>query len=240
MTEIEKIAYAKSFIDSLAKGINPLNGNPAAEDDVINNVRISRCLFYVSDILRQVIENEGVKSKKKSKIPPFFLSVEKRENFAFSETPISVSEINRRINALNETEDCKKLKYSSITSWLINKGFLKIVSLDDGKNAKRPTAEGGDIGIIVEKRQGSYGEYTVVLYTKEAQRFLFDNLDEIIEINNQKDEKGGENSAWSFKEDEKLVKTYMSVSSIAKAASVVNRSVEEAEERLRELGFLTE
>ena len=35
-------------------------GFPDNEDDVINNVRISRCLFYVSDVLRQVIENGGV------------------------------------------------------------------------------------------------------------------------------------------------------------------------------------
>ena len=31
MTELEKIAYAKSFIDKLAKGINPLNDMPIPE-----------------------------------------------------------------------------------------------------------------------------------------------------------------------------------------------------------------
>ena len=64
MTELEKIEYAKSFIDKLANGINPLDDSTIKEDEVVNNVRLSRCFFFVSDILRQVIENGGVVSKK--------------------------------------------------------------------------------------------------------------------------------------------------------------------------------
>lgn len=65
MTELEKIAYAKSFIDKLANGINPIDNQPVAEEDVVNNVRLTRCFFYVSDILRQVIENGGITPPKK-------------------------------------------------------------------------------------------------------------------------------------------------------------------------------
>ena len=71
MTELEKIEYTKSFIDKLAKGINPLDGTPVPDGELLNNVRISRCMFYVSDILRQVIENGGVKPQKKEKKAPF-------------------------------------------------------------------------------------------------------------------------------------------------------------------------
>ena len=55
VTELEKIEYAKSFIDKLANGINPLDNTPIPEDDIANNVRISRCFFYVSGILEDVI-----------------------------------------------------------------------------------------------------------------------------------------------------------------------------------------
>ena len=51
MTELEKISYAKSFLDQLANGINPLDGTPIPENDIANNVRLSRCFFFVSDIL---------------------------------------------------------------------------------------------------------------------------------------------------------------------------------------------
>ena len=52
MTELEKIVYAKSFIDKLANGINPLDDTLIPDGDVVNNVRLSRCFFYVSSILQ--------------------------------------------------------------------------------------------------------------------------------------------------------------------------------------------
>lgn len=63
MTELEKIEYTKGFVDKLAEGINPIDGTPIAEGDLLNNVRISRCMYYVSDILRRVIENGGPRAK---------------------------------------------------------------------------------------------------------------------------------------------------------------------------------
>ncbi len=96
MTELEKIAYAKSFIDKLANGINPIDNTPVKEDDVVNNVRISRCLFYVSDILRQVVENGRI-SKTAKHLAPFSISSEQLLSFAYSDVPIAVSEIAKRL-----------------------------------------------------------------------------------------------------------------------------------------------
>ena len=47
MTEQEKLHRAKHYIDSLANGVNPLDGTPIPEQDIVNNVKISRCLFFV-------------------------------------------------------------------------------------------------------------------------------------------------------------------------------------------------
>ena len=52
MTELEKIQRAKMYIDKMANGINPITDEQTVDDDTLNNVRVSRCLFYVSDILR--------------------------------------------------------------------------------------------------------------------------------------------------------------------------------------------
>ena len=147
MTELEKMQRAKMYIDKLANGINPLNDLPAAESDVINNIRISRCLFYVSDILRQVIESNGVQSKEKSGKKPFFLSVDSRKQFSFSATPISISEITKRINDLVDVDTYKKLKHTDITSWLIEINALEVCSTADGKTVKRPTEQGKSLGI---------------------------------------------------------------------------------------------
>ena len=47
MTEREKLLYTKGFIDKLADGVNPLTDERIPEVDLLNNIRISRCMFYV-------------------------------------------------------------------------------------------------------------------------------------------------------------------------------------------------
>ena len=110
MTELEKIEYAKSFIDKLANGVNPLDDSPIPDNDIANNVRLSRCFFYVSDILRQVIENGGVQPAKvtKQRKNEFALSDGERKKIQISETPLTVSEISNHLNNLVDLETTKK------------------------------------------------------------------------------------------------------------------------------------
>ncbi len=180
MTEIEKIAYAKSYIDRLANGINPLDDTIIPKDDVVNNIKISRCLFYVSDILRQVVENNGISHQEKKKKLNFFLSAEQISALKASEMPLCISEITAYLNSLVNLEDYKKLKHSTITSWLVSIGVLNEIETPIGKR-KHPTEQGTELGIFVENRMGIRGPYDVVLYNKNAQQFIFDNLDAILE-----------------------------------------------------------
>ncbi len=188
MTEIEKIEYTKSFIDKLANGINPLDNMPVPGDDLLNNVRISRCMFYVSDILRQVIENGGVKQQKKTKKAPFEITPEQLEKFEYSDTPLSLSEIAARLKALIDPENMQSLSYNDFANWLIDVGMLKEVENSEGKKKKFPAEVGESLGISTETRQGMYGEYTVVVYSREAQQFVIDNLSSVIALKqNRKD-----------------------------------------------------
>ena len=63
MEDMELLTRAKTYIDKLANGINPITDEYVDESVVVNNVRISRCFFYVSDVLRRVIENGGSMKK---------------------------------------------------------------------------------------------------------------------------------------------------------------------------------
>lgn len=45
--DINLVQHAKDYIDDLAKGVNPLTKQVIADDEVVNNVKISRCLFYI-------------------------------------------------------------------------------------------------------------------------------------------------------------------------------------------------
>ena len=182
MTELEKIAYAKSFIDKLANGINPLDDTHIPEDDIVNNVRLSRCFFYVSDILRQVIENGGATSHKKKVKKAFSITQEQLSRFSYSEFPIPISELAKNINELIDKEQTKQLTYKQITNWLISINALIEQQIANGKSQKRPTDMGRELGISLETRNGINGEYQVIVYNKDAQRFILDNLDAVISL----------------------------------------------------------
>lgn len=181
MTELEKIAYAKTYIEKLANGINPVTGQVVPDDDVINNVKISRCLFYVSDLLRQVVENGGIsQSKVKIVKQPFQLDYEARKQFRYSESPIPISEIAKRINELIPIEKMQKLSYKNLLDWLMESNFLEIIPGANGKMTRNPTHNGTMLGITMEHREGQRGLYSVIVYDLEAQKFILDNLDAVI------------------------------------------------------------
>ncbi len=193
MTELETLQRAKMYVDKLANGINPLTDQPVDEGDVINHVRISRCLFYISSVLQCVIQNDGkIGSPAKIKKAPFFLDMASRARYECSVSPIPVSEITRRINQLIDTDTMMLLKYRSITGWLADAGFLKVERGFDGKDRKLPTPAGNEIGIETEHRAVQGREYDVIVYSEAAQQFLLDNLDAIIERNNQPSKKDAE------------------------------------------------
>ena len=60
MAELETMQRAKMYLDKLAQGIDPISNQEIPMDSVVNNVRLARCFFYVSDVLGQVIANGGV------------------------------------------------------------------------------------------------------------------------------------------------------------------------------------
>ena len=152
MTELGKIKRAKMYMDKLANGINPIDDTAAPDEDIINQVRLSRCFFFVSDVLRQVIENGGTKpntvGKNYPKLP-LKVSLEQRNRFVYSEIPITASEIAKRVNALVNEENRQKLTYDDISAWLIEIGMLEFTSALDGKRTRRPTESGIKNGISI-------------------------------------------------------------------------------------------
>lgn len=66
LNDNQKLLKAKSYLDKLANGINPVTNEIVPESDTINNIHISRCLFYISDVLRNVIEGNTDSPKRKA------------------------------------------------------------------------------------------------------------------------------------------------------------------------------
>ena len=107
---------------------------------------------------------------------------EQAKLFEYSNVPITATEIFNRIMVIGPQEGVKKLPKKNLTKWLISLGFLEEVMVNEAR-VKRPTESGKEIGILQEERRGQYGNYFVVLYNRDAQQFIIDNLDAVIEHN---------------------------------------------------------
>ena len=180
MTELEIMERAKMYVDKMANGINPLTDEPIREDDFVNNVRIARCLFYVSGVLGRVIENGGeVTAAKvtKSKKADFALTPEQVASFSCSEEPVSLTVLVNRINDLIDADAMKKLSRKAVADSLVAAGVLEEFTDEDGAVKKRPTAKGEALGLTFEHRISLGGApYDVTLYNAAAQQFVFDNF----------------------------------------------------------------
>lgn len=236
MTELEMINRAKTYIDKLANGVNPLTDEPVSENDIVNNVRISRCFFYISDLLRRFAEGGLPEPAKKGKKQPFIITQEQRKRFEFSETPISVSEIARRFNAAVNNEGAVQMRYSGITFWLIESGLLSVDRREDGRDVKLPTAAGVELGISQEVRSGANGDYTVVVYNENAQRYIVDNIDAILEAEKLRFKMQGQ--PWSQAEDEFLAEQAARGIPVYDIALALKRNISSVRARTKKLGLV--
>lgn len=184
MTELETIARAQMYLEKLANGVNPLNGEEVGENDVINNVRISRCLFYSSGILKQIVDNKGKFKVEMPERKPFAITPEQLAHFEYAEFGVSISEFTKRINALIDTVHISELKSKAVLEWLVEAGLLTNIIVNN-KTRRRPTPQGEAMGIFTEERSGQYGTYEGVFYSPKAQRFIIDNIGAIIEFSNR-------------------------------------------------------
>lgn len=235
MTDLEVMQHAKIYMEKLANGIDPVTDREAAEDDVIQNVRLSRCFFYVADVLRRLIEIGGMPQGGNRK-KPFALPLEKRDMYAFNSYPVTVSVITQQLNSLADNPAMQKLKTTSITGFLLQSGLLESRTNSRGKKERVPTEAGRELGIATETRIGQNGDYTAVLYHTDAQKLILDNLDAIIELNVMPRYEN-QNKPWTPEEELYLRESYRDGMEIKVMAEELKRSRGAIRARLKRLGL---
>lgn len=110
--------------------------------------------------------------------PKFALTAEQIANYPTDTTPVPVSEIARRLNALiDPASNMERIYYKVIRDWYAAEGYLEMRKLAEGKVAFLPTAKGDGAGLMVESRTGIDGNlFDVVVYDTNAQKIFLDHL----------------------------------------------------------------
>ena len=168
----KKVKVALDWVKKLANGINPIDGSVLSDNDIVNNVHISRCPFYVAELLKDVGCRKTTTAKQYNS--DYNLTPEELSRVYITEKS-SITEFVKEINKVIPNY-MKPLSVSSVTKWLVRIGYLDEVLKDDGHKTKIPTDLGKKRGISSEQRVGSNGEYTAVIYDANAQRFILENL----------------------------------------------------------------
>ena len=153
-TELEIMKHAKEYIDKLANGIDPFSDKPVPDGDIINNVKLSRCFFYISGILEKVIENGGEVAKpqvteavRPHKRGSVVITDEPWAKFRCFINEVSLSTFTDMINKHIDSDVSVKLKGSAIADWLTVIGMLTEETLPNGKLKRVPTENGISEGI---------------------------------------------------------------------------------------------
>jgi len=174
MIDKSRLRTAQDWIEKLANGINPLTLEPVKEDDIVNNVHISRCLFFVCEMLEKVETEEPASKRKRA----FWMSAREAEQIVIS-TPCGIAQFTKTVNEFIPT-DMKPLSAAMVIKWLRNNGYLYETKKDDKHKTNLPTEKGTQLGITIKVQQDSEGQdFQRVLYDISAQKIMLRNIESI-------------------------------------------------------------
>ena len=194
-TELAIIERAEMYLRKLSCGINPLTDSELSEEDSCKQERISKCLLYVANMLKQQVTYlQGTQKKEKprtraAKAEPQKLSIDAQAvtRYRFFDYPVSISRVVRNINELIPADvNMNHLLYADVANFLVQEGILSRQMTEDGKEANLPTEKGETYGF--EKGESDLrGHHNI--YTQcwqQAQQFILDNLQKCIDIANER------------------------------------------------------
>lgn len=107
----------------------------------------------------------------------FYVYQEDLIKYKSNKVPVTISNLVQEFNERFCSAEMKRLRTENITDFLIKQRYLYL----DKDGAKRPTEKGKWLGISTQKIANENGkEYLMNMYNSRAQKYIFDNIYEII------------------------------------------------------------
>lgn len=206
MNKRQVIQHAQNYLDMLAAGTDPITQETIGEDSVVSKPQLKKCFQFVSAILREVLENNGLvlldmeeTARQASLAVPvtvnggsyelvrkkagFSLTPEQKRDVLISHLPITPNEFLKNVNRLVNPSTMEKLSSRSINAWLqknayIAQGKTQVVM---NKTVWRPTRFAEKIGIaefdVSDPKTGEIKRQ--LMFSPQAQEYLLNHLEEI-------------------------------------------------------------
>lgn len=197
LLKFKKIYRAKSYMDDMRQGIDPVSKLPVPADSVIRQEKVINCFSFISELLDEMLnsfeceqdsasEEEDVSEERTPVKVPFHLQNSQINQIKMSRSPLAVSTFIKRINAVVDKQSTKSIRAKDIHGWLTTKGFLVERTVQIVKEEKEyiPAANAPDIGVIdvIKQRDNGQPEHHSIKLTQIGQQFILDNIEEIAEF----------------------------------------------------------
>lgn len=200
------IQHAKNYLDLLAAGTDPISQETISGDSVVSRPQMQKCFQFVSAILKEVLENNGLvlldpeeAQQTPAAVPvtvngssyelvrkkaAFRLSPAQRQEVLISRLPITPSEFLKNVNRLVNPAEMEKLSIKSVNAWLRKNAYISEGKAQTivNKTVWKPTRFAEEIGITeMDVSDVKTGEIKrQLMFSTQAQEFLLAHLEEII------------------------------------------------------------
>lgn len=164
-------------------GVTSRKTTNAYGNEYFNNYYSFEMQLYIYDNIENIINfHYYSKPEKNNQKNLFFLTDEQKLQLKTAENSL-ISDIANNLNVFASENNVKKITAVWITDWLLETGML--TKNDEGNRIATP--KGNEIGIIAVPKTSQDGRtYFTNLYSENAQRYIYDNIENIIDFHYNK------------------------------------------------------
>lgn len=178
---------AKSYLDEMRRGLDPVSKQPVPEDSVIRQEKLIACFGFLSELLDELLSEASSQALSAAEPAmakaPFALRREQLAQVKLSYAPIAVSTFVSHINGVVDKRTTKAIRGKDITGWLCEKGLLEERTVPVTRDEKEylPSRYADGLGLLAVKKDGESGQperYALKL-DRQGQIFLLDHIEDI-------------------------------------------------------------
>lgn len=178
VSNYEKMDKAKTVLMRIARGINPLDGEPINDESFLNDPKIIRCFYFITEVLDNVMNGTYGKN---GKLANFIISPEQKGMVVLPEGPIGVTEFSKLVNMCIDQSVSKKLTGVEINRRLKRLGVLgEETNSATGKTRTVTNSNSSEYGFEMITRSFNGSEYDMVVMNDTGKRYLMEHLEEIM------------------------------------------------------------
>lgn len=155
---------------------------PATNEELLKVSGVGRVKLerYGQRFLAVILANQHSSPEATSTPSQELVPITSSAAIEISDEAVTISVLADRVNVYLLSHGQKKLTAAKINEWLMSQGYLEVLTDALGKNMRRPTPKGNDLGIVAMKRLINGVEYDTNFYAREVQILVAERVEDIL------------------------------------------------------------